>query len=164
MRHKTMTRIIFIYISSKNNGDWWKIAAAMRSGSENSFARNKSPLSKDHRRKAWNERKTSCRDSRLIPIRNKQIRHKRQGKYHNNRKRSRSANTHRPDGSLSHAQTRSKDGNFEALLPNLQNNPRKRVNVSALSEERVQNLDRNMHFLPFNLTSRANRKFIKTAD
>jgi hypothetical protein len=125
----------------------------MRSRSENCFTRNKSPLSKNHRRQARNERRTGSRNSRLIPIRSKQIRHKSQRKHLSNRKRSRSANTHRPDDNLSHTRTTSKKGTLSAFLPNLQNNPRKRINVPALSE-RTRNFDGNMHFLQLNLTQK----------
>src|SRR3972149_9701260 len=135
----------------------------MRSRSQNCSTRNKSPLSKNHRRKTRNERRTSSKNSRLLPIRSKQIRHKSQRKHHSNRKRSRSANTHRPDDNLSHTRTSSRNGTLAAFLPNLQNNPRKRINVPALSE-RTRNFDGNMQFLPLYLNQKPTRNSIRTTN
>jgi len=124
----------------------------MRSRSSNSFACNKSPNGKDYPGEARNERKTSRRNSRLIPIRNKQVHNKKPGKHHNTRKRTGSANAHRPDDKLALIRkTTSNYRNFGTLMPNLQNNTRKRVNVRALSKENAGKGDRNMRFLPFNL-------------
>ena len=131
---KCMTYGIFIYVFPREYDNRWKIVATVRSGRESSFTRDKSPHGKNYRGKAWNERRTGCRYSRLIPIRSQQIRHKGQREHIGNRKRSRSTSTCRQDDNLSYARTRPKDGIFEALLPSLQSNPRKRVTVPTLSE------------------------------
>jgi predicted transcriptional regulator len=52
-----------------------------------------------------------------------------QRKHHNNRKRTRSANTHRSNDKPAHAQRTSKERDSGTLLPNMHNNSRKRVDM-----------------------------------
>jgi hypothetical protein len=127
-------------------------AVAVRSRSQNSFTCHKSPHGKDNYGKSGDERTASRGDSRLIPIRNKQVHNKRAGKYHNNRKRTGSASAHRQDGELALIQkTTSNYRSIGDLLPNLQNNPRKRAALRTLSEEDGAKVARYVRFLSFNL-------------
>ncbi len=133
----------------------------MRSRSKNRATRRKGNNGTNNRRETWLQRETNRKPPRTIAVRRQPLRRQRKRrKPPSHREHRRSPRPHRGNGYLPHKRTRKPLQGIGALLQNLHNHPRQRLNVPQMPSRNAPGMGGEMLLLPLRVSSRASPAII----